>query len=115
LSLLGLPPLAGFPAKVLIFYALVDAAGAAPAFRMELYALFVIGGLNTALSLFYYLRVVKVMILDPEPDDRLPAELPLASIRGAYLVVVTAPVLVLGIWWNELNLWARTAAAHLLS
>jgi NADH-quinone oxidoreductase subunit N len=115
LSLLGLPPLAGFPAKLVVFYSLVDAAGTAPAFRLELYALFVIGGLNTVLSLFYYLRVVKVMILDPEPESRVPAELPLVSLPGALLVGLTVPVLVLGIWWNELNVWARDTAAGLLS
>ncbi len=34
--------------------------------------LLVIGGLNTALSLFYYLRVVKVMTFEPEPEQRPP-------------------------------------------
>lgn len=115
LSLLGLPPLAGFPAKVLIFYSLVDAANSAPAFKVELMALFVIGGLNTALSLFYYLRVAKVMVIDPEPADRLPVDLSLASITGAFLVALTLPVLVLGIWWNELNVWAQKAAENLVS
>ncbi|MFH1264140.1 MAG: NADH-quinone oxidoreductase subunit N, partial [Planctomycetota bacterium] len=51
-SLLGLPPLAGFAAKFSIFYALFDA---------RLLGLLAIGVLNTVLSLFYYLRVVKVM------------------------------------------------------
>ena len=38
------------------------------------YLLLVIGGLNTAISLFYYLRVVKTMTMDPEPETRLPAD-----------------------------------------
>ena len=53
-SLVGLPPLAGFSAKFTVFAALLDA---------RLLALLAIGGLNTVLSLFYYLRVVRVMVL----------------------------------------------------
>ena len=54
-SLVGLPPLAGFSAKFAAFAALLDA---------KMYLLLIIGGLNTVLSLFYYLRVVKVMMLE---------------------------------------------------
>lgn len=115
LSLLGLPPLAGFPAKVVVFSSLIDAAQADPAAWTEMIALLVIGGLNTAVSLFYYIRVVKVMIIDPEPADRLPAEFPMVSVRGAFLAAITLPVLVLGIWWNDLNVLARHAAERLFS
>jgi NADH-quinone oxidoreductase subunit N len=106
LSLLGLPPLAGFSAKFVIFYPLLPA---------QLWLLLVIGLLNTVLSLFYYLRVVKVMALDPEPEDRLPVEFSLASLPGAFLVAVTIPILVLGIWWNDLNEWTRSVAGSFLS
>jgi NADH-quinone oxidoreductase subunit N len=106
ISLIGLPPLAGFAAKFLIFSYLVDA---------RLYLLLVIGGLNTALSLFYYLRVVKVMTIDPEPRDRLPVNLSILSPAGLYLVLLTLPVVVLGIWFDELNTFARAAAQGLFS
>lgn len=115
LSLLGLPPLAGFPAKVVIFSSLIDAAQADPEAWTEMIGLLVIGGLNTAISLFYYLRVVKVMIIDPEPADRLPVEFPMVSPRGAYLAVVVLPVLLLGIWWDGLNQLARAATSQLFS
>ena len=45
--------------------------------------LLVVGGLNTAISLFYYLRVVKIMTIDPEPEHRLPVSFPLVSFPGA--------------------------------
>lgn len=32
--------------------------------------LLVVGGINTVISLFYYLRVLKVMTFDPPPADR---------------------------------------------
>ena len=77
-SLIGLPPLAGFAGKLLIFSYLVQA---------KLWTVLVIGGLNTAISLFYYLRVVKVMTMDPEPENRLPVSF--SFIPGTFVVAVT--------------------------
>ncbi|HLV83782.1 MAG TPA: NADH-quinone oxidoreductase subunit NuoN [Devosia sp.] len=54
-SLIGMPPLAGFFAKWHAFLAAIDA---------QLYVLAVIGVLASAVSAFYYLRVVKVMYFD---------------------------------------------------
>jgi len=105
-SLLGLPPLAGFAAKFSIFYALFDA---------RLLGLLAIGVLNTVLSLFYYLRVVKVMTFDPEPEGRpATARIPLCSAAGAFCLAVTLPVVILGIYWNFLFEWAKIAASTLL-
>jgi NADH-quinone oxidoreductase subunit N len=103
-SLIGLPPLGGFWPKVMVFASLVDAG---------LLTVLVIGGLNTAISLFYYLRVVKVMTMDAEPKQRLPLAIPFLS--STFLCAITVPVVVLGVWWNGLNEWAQTAARHLLS
>lgn len=103
ISLLGMPPLAGFAAKFLAFGYVADA---------RLYTLLVVGCLNTALSLFYYLRVVKVMTFDPEPLDRLPLRQG-SWASGVYLVLLTLPVLILGIWFNDLNVWARAATSGL--
>ena len=73
-SLIGLPPLAGFYGKFAIFASLADGysllKGSGQGFYLML--LLVVGGINTAISLFYYLRVVKVMTIDPEPRDRPP-------------------------------------------
>ncbi len=105
ISLIGLPPLAGFAAKLLAFYALVSAGGPI------LITLLVIGGLNTAISLVYYLRVVKVMTMDPEPDTRAPATMPF--VPATYIVLVTIPVVVLGFAFNAVLTWAQWAASHL--
>jgi NADH-quinone oxidoreductase subunit N len=112
-SLVGMPPLAGFAGKLVIFSALVDAINFDAA-RGMMITLLVIGGLNTALSLFYYLRVVKVMTFEPEPEQRPPFSFSLVSLPGAYIVAITAPVLFLGLWWNDLYSWAAVATAHLL-
>src|SRR5690606_3958288 len=58
-SLIGLPPLAGFFAKWHVFLAAIEA---------QLFVLAVIGMLASAVSAFYYLRVVKTMYFD-EPKS----------------------------------------------
>jgi NADH-quinone oxidoreductase subunit N len=99
-SLIGLPPLAGFMGKLVIFAGLVDA---------EMYWLLFVGGVNTVISLFYYLKVVRVMTFDPEPENRTPVHLPMASLPGIYVALLTAPVLLLIIQWNGLYQWAQVA------
>jgi NADH-quinone oxidoreductase subunit N len=107
LSLLGVPPLVGFAAKFQIFRVLYDAgvlyAGRAPGLSYTMYALLVIGGLNTVLSLFYYIKVLKVMILDrplEEIEGVPPASLPLSAGKAAYATVLAVVVLLLGIFWD---------------
>jgi len=105
-SLVGLPPLAGFAAKFTIFAALFDA---------RLLALLAIGVFNTLLSLFYYVQVVRVMVIVAEPDDRpTTARIPLASMPGAYCLVITLPIVVLGVFWSDLLALADAAASTLL-
>ena len=58
-SLAGIPPLAGFFAKLYVFLAAIDAG---------LVALAVIGVLASVIGSFYYVRIVKVMYFD-EPAE----------------------------------------------
>ncbi len=110
-SLVGIPPLAGFVGKFAVFAALVD--GYQVTGSLYLIALLVVGGINTAISLFYYLRVVKVMTMDPEPEHVRPRSLSLASMPGTYIVVLTAPLILLFLSWDALNNWTIAAASHL--
>ena len=66
-SLAGVPPLAGFQAKLLVLQALV-AAG-----RPLYMALAVFAVLISVVGAFYYLRVIKVMYFD-EPAEAAPLE-----------------------------------------
>jgi NADH-quinone oxidoreductase subunit N len=110
LSLLGLPPLAGFAAKFQIFAVLLDSANGFLAHDMPnqagwLYALLLIGAINTVLSLFYYVKVLRVMILDKsleEVEGRPIEPLPPAPLPNGYLGVLAAVVLLLGIFWSPL-------------
>ena len=107
-SLVGLPPLAGFVSKFLIFSSLVDAITAG-AERPLMLVLLVVGGLNTVISLFYYLRVLKVMTFDPPPADRAGEAFPLVSLPGAVVTGLALPVVVLGVFWSGLYSAAQLA------
>jgi NADH-quinone oxidoreductase subunit N len=79
-SFIGLPPLAGFFAKWQVFLAAIDA---------HLFVLAVIGVLASAVSAFYYLRIVKVMYFD-EPTTEFvaaPAELTAVMAVMGFLIV----------------------------
>ena len=103
-SLVGVPPMAGFSAKFTIFAAL---------FNAKLYLLLFIGAANTVLSLFYYLRVIRVMAL-PADSQRAPkAGIAMLSWPGFYCLVMTAPLILFGLWWNNLIDWAQVAATSL--
>jgi len=117
-GLIGLPPLSGFIGKFAVFAALVDGyqkleSAGLPGFFLLL--LLIVGGLNTAISLFYYLRVVKVMTIDDEPRDRPPVAFSDVSLGGAYLWLITLPTALLIVSWDWLSQVSLAAARHLLS
>ena len=105
-SLIGLPPLAGFVGKFAVFAALVDAGGP------WMIGLLVIAGVNTAVSLVYYLRVAKVVCIDPEPDTRGPVSL--GVLPAVYVLIISLPVLIYGILPGPVLEVARAASAQLL-
>ena len=100
-SLTGLPPLAGFIGKFYLFYAVVEKATAsAPADASGWWALAVIGALNSAVSLFYYARVIKAMFLEKGKDETA-LEFP-----GAYswlLAGLTGLVMLFGVYWAPVS------------
>ncbi|MEX1179381.1 MAG: NADH-quinone oxidoreductase subunit NuoN [Cucumibacter sp.] len=101
-SLIGLPPLAGFFAKWHVFLAAVEA---------NLYGLAVIGVLMSAVSAFYYLKIVRTMYFD-EPTrqfEAAPGELRLVMIVSGILVVTY--YLTVGSWLAPL---AKSAAGSLV-
>lgn len=102
-SLVGLPPLGGFAGKFAIFASLVSA---------QLWALFVVAAFNTALSLFYYVRIIKVMVLDSPPQDK-PFSFPVTSGEGLFLTLLTIPIVGLGIFWQPVLEFAFIAAGCL--
>jgi NADH-quinone oxidoreductase subunit N len=86
ISLIGIPPTAGFMAKVYIFSA---------GMHHGLAWLVVIAVINTCISAYYYLRVVKVMFLgEPASLESVPSSTPLR----ATLAVTALGVIFLGVY-----------------
>ncbi|AKB36031.1 NADH:ubiquinone oxidoreductase subunit N [Methanosarcina siciliae C2J] len=84
-ALAGIPPTAGFMAKFVLFSSTIQAGMA---------WLAVIAILNSALSLFYYARLVGYMYFLPPEGKSVSVPFPYA----AALLVAVAGVLVMGIW-----------------
>jgi NADH-quinone oxidoreductase subunit N len=110
-SLLGFPPLAGFAGKFQVFAAVYEAGrGGFPG----AYALLAVGVLNTALSAYYYLKVVREMVLeDPEPAGPPVGTGGLGTVASVYLAGLAALVVALGVVWNPLTAAADPAALSL--
>ena len=70
IALTGLPPTAGFTAKLLIFSSLWEAYQQHP--QPLLLTLFVVGLINTAVALFYYLKIPFYMFFR-EPEIKIPS------------------------------------------
>ncbi len=85
-SLAGLPPLAGFFAKFYLLWASVKAG---------LLWLTLIGVLNIITSMYYYLKIVRVMYID-KPTNEIPVRVSLDQKVIQYLCI--AGILVLGIY-----------------
>lgn len=94
LSLLGIPPTAGFMAKFKMFGALIR-AGNGPAVTLA-----VLGIINIVISAYYYLKVVKVMVFDIGEDETAIATHPM---DGAILVVFAIAVFALFVFWTPVQ------------
>jgi NADH-quinone oxidoreductase subunit N len=101
LSLGGIPPTAGFMGKFWLFSAAIESG----------YVwLAVIGVLNSAVSLYYYIRIVVYMMLKNEPAGSEPRQSPAMALAMGVAVVAT---LVLGVYPQPLFEFAQASAATL--
>jgi len=93
-SLTGMPPFAGFIGKFFLFASVLQVK------QPFFYTLAIIGVLNSVVSLYYYVRIVRAMFLE-KAEEAAPA-LPLAGIPATLLTLLALPTLVFGIWWGPL-------------
>ena len=110
-SLVGIPPLGGFVGKLFVFASLYDAGSVHPA----MWAILVVGGLNTVFSLFYYARVAKTMYLRERPATARRVLVATWSSNGIYVMLVAVPVVLLGIAVKPISELASRAAQSLLT
>jgi NADH-quinone oxidoreductase subunit N len=86
LSLTGIPPTVGFMAKLFVFGAAIKA---------DLAWLVALGAVNSVISAYFYLRVIRVMYLaEPKVDERSPRVIPL----DISVAVTAVAVIALGVW-----------------
>ena len=98
LSLGGIPPMAGFLGKWYVFAAAINSGWT---------SLAVVGAINAAISIFYYLRIVVVMaIQDPVEDATLVQSTPLTLT----LVAAAVMTVLVGVWASPFLDWASGAA-----
>jgi NADH-quinone oxidoreductase subunit N len=107
-SLTGLPPLAGFTGKWYLFVAVLnhyseDGGG-------WYVALAIIAALNTAVSLYYYPRIVRAMFIDePEGERTVRPKVSYQIMLGAF----SAALLLFGIWWTPIIEWTQSSLTFL--
>jgi NADH-quinone oxidoreductase subunit N len=103
-SLAGIPPTAGFVGKFYIFGGAVQQGHV---------LLAVIGVMASLVSVYYYLRVVVVMYMQPSPEGETRFLTANPAI-GLALVVAVVGILVLGVYPGPLYSVAKDAVAGLL-
>lgn len=121
LSLLGLPPLAGFAGKFQVFAVVYDtgawyAMHGRPDLGTAYYVLLGVGVVNTVVSAGYYLKVLRQIGLETaQIMDEKGQPAPLGESWGAavYLGLLAAALLGVGVWWGSLTNWAANAVAKL--
>ncbi|OGW93044.1 MAG: hypothetical protein A3K16_04035 [Omnitrophica bacterium RIFCSPLOWO2_01_FULL_45_24] len=97
LSLAGVPPLAGFLGKFLVF---------AAAIQSKFILLAVAGVVNSVIAAYYYMRIIKFMYLDePKAASAGQRSLPLQIA----LAIVMAGVLIAGLYPSPFLNWIRAS------
>lgn len=96
-SLVGIPPTAGFMGKLLLFTS---------AFRAGHLGLVIIGAVNTALSLFYYLNMVRLSYCR-EPEGQRKG-IVLGPVEKVLCLAFVVMILLLGIFPSLFGHWVET-------
>ncbi len=100
LSLTGIPPTAGFFAKFYVFAAAIERSP-------NLLWLVFVGVVNSVISLYYYVGVIRAMYLDPPKDPRPVGE---PAVLSTVLWVAGVATLAIGLYPQPLLDFARSAA-----
>jgi NADH-quinone oxidoreductase subunit N len=100
LSLTGIPPTAGFVGKLYLFSALINA---------KMFWLAVVAALNSVVSLYYYVRVLRNMFLRDPVGSVTPIRFSAGQV--ALLVLLSIPTLLLGVYFGPLVEYAQASVS----
>ena len=98
ISLMGLPPTAGFIGKLYLFLALLNAKMIVIAF---------IALLNTVVSVYYYVRVLKYLFIDSSEKEIAPFGVTVPNL--ILLLILVIPTLILGVYFTPLVEFAKNS------
>jgi NADH-quinone oxidoreductase subunit N len=110
LSLVGIPPFAGFISKFLLFYGTLQAGLSGDTWII---ALVIAGVLNSALSLYYYLKVIRFMYLYDAVDSK-NIEFSNAVRYISFLTVLFLAI-ILPLFWQSLFEICKEATVALMA
>ena len=110
-SLTGIPPMAGFIGKFYLFAAVLEKGG--PFYVI----LAIVGVVNSAISLYYYARVLKAMFLEQPAEGA--AHVTVAPLHAWSLGVLAVVTVAVGLYWaplvgfigRSLGAWSNQAGA----
>lgn len=107
-SLAGIPPLSGFVGKFFLFSIAAQA---------DMHWLVAVAALNSTVSLYYYLRIVRAMYIEPPYDNASPLQVP--PISRVTFALTTIGVIALGVlpmYYEAINAssggWLTILASH---
>jgi NADH-quinone oxidoreductase subunit N len=104
LSFIGIPPLAGFFAKMLVF---------ASAIYSDMAWLAIVGVLNSVISGYYYLNVVRQMFLLPPKKEQVAIRTT-PNMDAALLIALLGTILI-GLFPNPFMRWVRDAIYNVIA
>jgi NADH-quinone oxidoreductase subunit N len=96
ISLVGLPPTAGFIAKLYLFIALVDA---------KMIVVATIALLNTVLSLYYYIKVLKNLYLSKPSEKEI--KINRLTLSYSLVFILAIPVVLFGVYFTPITYLAK--------
>ena len=109
LSLVGIPPFAGFISKFFLFYGTLKVGLAGESW---LIILVLVGVLNSALSLYYYLKIMRYMYLyEPESSEEIVFPNVVRYISFGILLLLA---IIFPLYWESLFELCKEASAALI-
>jgi NADH-quinone oxidoreductase subunit N len=100
-SLIGIPPTAGFAGKFQLFVVAVN---------QGLIWLVIVAAINTAISAYYYVKILKTMYLEEAPEGSA-GEIAIPAIGEALVVVHLVAVVYFGLFFERITNVARDIGA----
>jgi NADH-quinone oxidoreductase subunit N len=105
-AFIGLPPTVGFTGKMQLFMVAINKGGWG-------IALAIVAGLNTAVSVYYYMRLIRAMFLENYGDPAHREPLAIAPGLSMVCLLLAMPVLGFGVFFNSLGVYTQELSMFL--